>query len=210
MLELEGIENIIFDLGGVVLNIDYQLTSKAFRSLGVNSFDDIYSQKKQSNLFDLFETGEISPADFLKELSYYLPNVQEKEIKRAWNAMLLDLPIHRVNLLRALKQKYRIFLLSNTNAIHEEAFLEIIQHSYGKNIFLELFEQVYLSHQIGLRKPDLECFSYVLESNDLNPKYTLFIDDSIQHIDGALNAGLRAYLLTSGTDISQLFPDKFQ
>lgn len=208
MLDLKGQENIIFDLGGVLLNIDYDLTARAFKDLGLMSFDDIYSQKQQSGLFDRFETGKISSEEFLVEVGAVLPRASHQEIVDAWNAMLLDLPIHRLNLLNELGKEHRIFLLSNTNEIHEEAFLNIIKRAYGSNVLFDHFEVVHLSHKIGYRKPDAECFEFVLETSSLRPEETIFIDDSVQHIEGAKNLGIRSFLLQSGQEITQLFPDK--
>ncbi|MCB9188653.1 MAG: HAD family phosphatase [Flavobacteriales bacterium] len=210
MVDLDGIKNIVFDLGGVILNIDYHLTSKAFEELGVRSFDDIYSQRNQTNLFDLLETGKIGSEKFVQELTTYVPKASENEIIDAWNAMLMDLPANRIELLMKLKDNYRIFLLSNTNEIHENAFRKTILSSYGKDVFEEIFEKVYLSHRIGLRKPNGDCFQFVLDSNELKPSETLFIDDSRQHIEGAKNLKMRTYLLDKGQEISTLFPGRFQ
>jgi glucose-1-phosphatase len=123
----KGIKNIIFDLGGVILNIDYNRTANAFRQLGCENFDELYSQQKQSGLFDEFETGKISPQAFINELLRVLPKgISAKQVIDAWNAMLIDLPKVRLEKLLEHKQNYRTFLLSNTNAIHEEAFTRLI------------------------------------------------------------------------------------
>lgn len=210
MLDLNHKENIIFDLGGVILNIDYQLTSKAFVGLGFDNFDEYYTQKKQSRVFDLFETGKITEETFVEEISKELPRASEHQIIDAWNAMLLDLPGKRIELIQQLSKDHRVFLLSNTNEIHEKAFREIVEKQFGRYIFDELFEKAYLSHHIGLRKPDRECFEYVLDQNNLNPENTIFIDDSVQHVEGAKQAGIRALHLERGMDITKLFPGKFQ
>lgn len=195
MIEIEipkGIKNIIFDLGGVILNIDYKLTAKAFEKLGFHNFDDTYSQQKQLGLFDDLETGKISKKGFLDQIKAYLPgHVTDKDITSAWNAMLLNLPKERVKHLNTLKHKYRIFLLSNTNQIHEEAFSKLILKENGIHSFDEIFERVYYSHKIGFRKPNKDCFQYVMESNKLNPNETLFVDDSIQHVEGANKLGIK-------------------
>lgn len=210
MLDLDGVDNIIFDLGGVVLNIDYERTSKAFRELGFKEFDTFYSQKEQTSLFDLFETGEVDSDKFLTALSAQISDASLSDLRNAWNAMLLDLPANRINLLRNLKADFRIFLLSNTNAIHEAAFYEIVGRTFGSDVFDEVFEKVYLSHRIGYRKPNADCFKLVINENKLVPERTLFIDDSIQHVRGAADAKIRSFHLEKGMDIIRLFPDKFQ
>lgn len=210
MLDLKGKENIIFDLGGVLLNIDYNLTSRAFVDLGFDDFDVFYSQKQQTELFDLFETGKIGSEEFLEKLLLKIPNVSSGAVSDAWNAMLLDLPQSRLELLRSLRKDFRIFLLSNTNQIHEEAFTKIINERYENNVLEDIFEKVHLSHKIGLRKPTQECFNFVLESSDLDPNKTIFIDDSMQHVFGANQIGISGYLLEKGKEITQIFPDRSQ
>ena len=116
---IKGIKHIIFDLGGVILNIDYPLTSQAFKQLGVNNFDAVYSQAKQTSLFDDFETGKISPEKFVVQVKNLLDiKCTDDEIITSWNAMLLDFPKERLDLLQQLKNKYTIVLLSNTRMIN--------------------------------------------------------------------------------------------
>ena len=210
MLELNGVKNIIFDLGGVILNIDYKLTAKAFKEVGVINFDEIYSQAKQGQVFDKLETGELTPDEFREYMKEIVSSLQLSDIDKAWNAMLLDLPVQRIDLLKKLKNKYRLFLLSNTNEIHVKCFRKIIESSYGENIFDAIFEHQYYSSDIGMRKPNAECFQYVLEKNGIEPSETLFIDDSIQHVEGARKLKINAYHLIPGEDITTLFLDKAQ
>jgi putative hydrolase of the HAD superfamily len=206
-MELTGIKNIIFDLGGVILNIDYQKTAQAFRDLGLEEFDELYSQAQQSNLFDRLDKGTITPDEFRQHIrTLSKDRLSYKEIDSAWNAMLLDLPSIRLHLLSNLKQKgFKIFLLSNTNIIHEESYMDYIEGIYGKDKFYNLFNKVYLSHHLGMRKPDPATFEFVLNENGLKANETLFIDDSIQHIEGAKTAGLRTYFLRAPETIEQLF-----
>ncbi len=210
MLELNGVKNIIFDLGGVILNIDYGQTANAFKKIGVANFDKIYSQAKQGQVFDKLETGELTPDEFREYIKEIVPSLQIRDINKAWNAMLLDLPVQRIDLLKKLKKKYRLFLLSNTNEIHIKCFRKIIESSYGENIFDAIFEHQYYSSDIGMRKPNADCFQYVLEKNSLKPSETIFIDDSIQHVEGARKLKIKAYRLMPGEDITTLFLDKAQ
>src|SRR4051812_45032914 len=117
---IKGIKHIIFDLGGVLLNIDYRLTEEAFVEAGVRDFPELYSQLRQTDLFDRFETGQISAEEFVQSLQHasYI-KVTEAQIIRAWNAMLLDYPLRRLQILQQLSLYYNLFLLSNTNEIHE-------------------------------------------------------------------------------------------
>lgn len=187
------IRNVIFDLGGVLLNIDYQLTIEAFKQLGVHHFQALYSQAQQTDLFNALETGKITPTAFCDGIRTVSGlSFTNESIIDAWNAMLLDFPDERVVFLSEMSKKYRIFLLSNTNQIHLEAFTKIIQKQHGLAHLNPLFEQVYYSHMIGLRKPHPEVFEYVCKDSGLSPAETLFIDDSIQHVEGAKKAGLTA------------------
>jgi glucose-1-phosphatase len=202
-------KNIIFDLGGVILNIDYNLTEKAFRKLGADNFKEMFSQAKQEMLFDKIEKGLISSQDFITRIKTICKGAEkEDDIIAAWNAMLLDLPQERTELLKKLKSKYRTFLLSNTNEIHIKAYAEYLFTRYGFRNLESFFEKEYLSYQIGMRKPDKEIFEYVLKENNLNPSETLFIDDSPQHIEGAAVTGIHAVWLAPGKTILDLFDEK--
>ena len=204
--EHNHIRNIIFDLGGVLLNINYKLTEEAFAKLGVSNFSEAYSQAKQSPLFDDIEVGKASPQDFRDGLRKYMNlSVSDQMLDEAWNAMLLDMPIHRVDLIKAAGANYRIFLLSNTNQIHFDAYSKHLSATHGFSSFSEIMEKQYLSFELGLRKPHRECFEAVLAENGLLAAETLFIDDSIQHIHGARATGLNAYHLLPGEDVSVLF-----
>lgn len=205
MIDLKGIRHIIFDLGGVILNIDYKLSAEAFKKLGANDFDELYSQAKQSELFDRLETGRISLNDFRNEVRrIFEATWSDTEIDSAWNAMLLDLPPTRIELLQELKKRYKIYLLSNTNQIHYDQYGRMLRERFGLNDLSEVFDKAYYSHEVGMRKPDAEVFEFVLNANAAEANETLFIDDSIQHIEGAKRIGLETYHLRE-EDILGLF-----
>ena len=125
---MKEIKNIIFDLGGVLLNLDYSRTIREFQKLGIVNFEKLYSQKNQSSIFDDLETGKINPQDFISNIdTFSTKKTDEKDIIVAWNAMLLDLPPERLNFIKSLKAKYKIFLLSNTNEIHIDSFEKRLQ-----------------------------------------------------------------------------------
>lgn len=197
-------KNIVFDLGGVILNLDLQRTSDAFRNLGFADFDSVYGQLKQSDVFDRFDKGHLSENDFRNALAAHLPEtVTASEIDSAWNAMLLDLPAARIRFLESIKNTHRIFLLSNTNEIHVRAFEAYLEQAFGFSNFEHIFEKVYYSCRIGLRKPDREIFDFVLAENNLHPGETLFIDDSPQHVEGARLTGITGYWLRDGKTITE-------
>lgn len=200
-----SIRNIIFDFGGVILNIDYRLTEQAFAQLGLKDFDTIYSQATQKELFDVFEKGLISPAEFRTEIRKFIREASDSQIDHAWNSMLLDLPKERVVLLDRLRKTHRLFLLSNTNEIHFTAFTSYMKDRFKRDIFSEVFEKAYVSHQVKMRKPDAEIFEFVIAQHGLKKEETLFIDDSIQHIEGAKKVGLNTVFLEKGKTILDLF-----
>jgi putative hydrolase of the HAD superfamily len=200
---IKGIRHIIFDLGGVLLNIDYKLTEKAFVELGIANFSDLYSQMRQTTLFDDFETGKTTRAQFVQALQEAagIP-LSEDQVYTAWNAMLLDFPLRRLQLLQQLRLYHDLVLLSNTNEVHEEAFNKILKDTHGINL-TTFFDRVYYSHRVGMRKPYKDIFLRILEENSFEPERTLFIDDSIQHIEAARELGIRAIHLEPGMTIEQ-------
>jgi putative hydrolase of the HAD superfamily len=202
------IKNIIFDLGGVIINLDIPKTISEFNKLTNKPFESIYSQLQQTPIFDLFDKGQINETDFFIELNKSLDNpLTDKQLLNAWNAMLLDFPIHRLELLNQLKHRYRIFLLSNTNETHITRFEKDLYQQHGFKNLEPFFEKVYYSCRIGMRKPDREIFDFVLNENTLNASETIFIDDSPQHIDGALKTGITAHLLSKEKDVKSLIEE---
>ncbi len=208
-LKNKEFEALIFDFGAVIINIDYNLTKSVFEQYGIENFDLLFSKAKQNNLFDNFEKGLISNDKFRTELRKITQiNISDFKIDRAWNSMVLDLPKERLKLLEKLKRDFPLFLLSNTNRIHEKAFTTYIERIYGWNNFSNLFQKIYFSHHIHMRKPDSEIFELLLNENNLRPEHTLFIDDSPQHIEGAQKVGLVTIHKTDNLDICDLFSIK--
>lgn len=204
------IKNVIFDLGGVILNIDYHLTINAFKRMGVENFDKLFSQAQQNGIFDRLDKGEVSPKHFrdgLRELTGL--NLSDKMIDDAWNAMLLDFPSNRIDLISNVKKHYKTFLLSNTNAIHFDEYNLLLERTFGVKGLSFIFDKEYYSHLIGMRKPDTEVFEHILRENRLIPQETLFIDDSIQHVESAKKLGIMGYHLDipKGESIEKLFSE---
>lgn len=198
-------KNILFDLGGIFLNIDYQKTEQAFIDLGIKNFGQLFSQQFSNTLFESLETGKISPDDFYetfrKETNTGLSN---EAIQHAWNAMLLDFPKERLLWLERIGQQYPIYLFSNTNIIHYQCFIEIFEQSFPQSSFNDYFRKAYYSHELGLRKPYPESYLKIMELENLDPKETLFIDDTPKNIEGAQQAGLQTILLNNGSTVLDL------
>lgn len=201
-----AIKNIIFDLGGVIYDINYQNTIDAFTDLGALNAKSLYSQAEQSKLFDQYEIGAITTDQFIKGLKRELPKgVTPEEIKLAWNIMLTGIPEHRLDFLEEVAERYNIYLLSNTNELHlNQINEEMDKFDYGD--LRSYFDGVYYSFEIGLRKPNLDIFETIIEREELDPEETLFIDDSAQHVKGAKKAGLHAFHHIEN-DIADIFEE---
>ena len=202
----EGIKTVIFDLGGVIYDVDYHKTINAFKALGIGRFEEVYAKAGQSDLFNDLEVGKISRAVFIKRIKTLSgKDMTSSQIVNAWNRMLLGFMPDALACLKRLRSTYRVFLLSNTNEIH----IQEIENRVGTAFFSDfcaLFEKVYLSHELGLRKPHPEVFTHILDDQGLKADETLFIDDSIQHVQGAVKTGLHAHHLKDDQTIDQLFP----
>jgi glucose-1-phosphatase len=195
----ETVRNVIFDFGGVLFEIDYHLPVKAFADLGYASFAEIYAQAAQNPIFDQLETGKIESEKFMQYLHGLVPSATRKQVDDAWNSILLHLMPEQVNFVHQVKASgRRTFMLSNTNAIHVEVFEKMISDLMPLDDFHSAFEKIYYSNVIGIKKPYPETYLKVCAWNNLKPSETLFIDDSIQHVNGASEAGLQTYHLKPG------------
>ncbi len=199
------VRTIIFDFGGVVIDIDYVRTIKKFKKYGIEDFENRFSKAVQDDFFQKFERGEVSKREFLTKMRLISGgNLNDGQIISAWNALIVGYSHDRIELLRKIKPFYRLILLSNTNEIHIEEALRLFSGSYDFD-FYSLFHHVYWSYKTGMRKPEPRIFHRVLDKHHLLPEETLFIDDSIQHIEAAKSLGIQTYHLNDGEDITQLF-----
>lgn len=193
---------IIFDLGGVIINLDFDLTRKGIEQLGQLTYNQVFEHPNKTRLFNQYETGSISTAEFRNQLRSIIHSTcSDAELDRVWNAMLLDIPPQRIELLYHLRQSHRLFLLSNTNQMHQHFFEAYLMAQYGKNVFTEVFEKVYYSHLLGLRKPNTDIFDAVISDAGINPADAVFIDDYLPNVEGAIQAGLNGYYLQPSESI---------
>src|SRR5687768_17250564 len=201
---MRNIKNIIFDLGGVILNIDFKKTNDAFHLLGLKDFGKHINQFHITDLFLNYETGQIDDIQFIDSVAKLNDKPMAKDkIVEAWNALLLDFPKERIDLLKKIKSQYRTFLLSNTNSIHLKEFRERLHNEQG--VYLEdLFERAYYSHVVKLRKPNADIFELVLKENNLEPSETLFIDDTESNFEEAKNLGIQIFHLKPGMSITDI------
>lgn len=203
------IKNLLLDMGGVILNVDYNKVIDTFKSYGVKDFDKVYTQAAQVEIIDRFEEGKCSCEDFRKGVRNLtgLP-LSDEQIDKAWFSMILDLPKDVIQLLGVLKLKYKLFLFSNTNELHIEFLKKDFERQLGFDLFNCVFNKAYFSNEIHLRKPNKEAFEYILHDAGISAEETLFIDDSSQHLEGAKKVGLNTYWLTNGETLIDLYDKK--
>ncbi len=197
-------KNIIFDLGGVILNIDISKTQEAFKALGVKNIEEVFRMGHVGSFFKQYESGDIDDDQFIKSIQEKAgSNPASDMVVDAWNALLLDFPPERIHFLKSIKSKYKLFLLSNTSALHHTRFQEIFSQQFGGSLD-DLFDKAYYSHVIKLHKPDKASYQLILEENFLTAGDTLFIDDSLANVAGAERAGLKGIHLAAGKTILEL------
>ena len=197
------IDTIIFDFGDIFINLDKQATINGLEDLGLSSWNEDLDQLNIS-----FEKGLISRDDFLLGIQKQIPNATIDDILMAWNAVLLDFPLYRLEFLQLLSKKFRLFLLSNTDAIHINHFEQREGASFYGD-FYQCFEKVYFSYEMGMRKPDAEIYTTLINRHELAPKRTLFVDDKKENTDAAKALGLHVWNLQVGKeDVIELLDKK--
>jgi glucose-1-phosphatase len=202
-----AIQNIIFDLGGVLIDLDVTRTVKAFSDLDIPIPADLAEIERRAVMYRGLETGTLSPGLFreaIRELSPLLPS--DEAIDNAWNAMLSDFPEKRVETLQKLKGNYRVFLLSNSNAIHYQYYRNRFKRDYAIEMN-SLFEQAYYSFEMNICKPQPEIFQKVLVQSGLRAEETLFIDDTADNVTAASALGILTHQIMPGQDMVDLFSD---
>ena len=199
--QMTKITTIIFDLGGVILNLDQDRTLRAFKRLGV----DLEDINEMSTIFSDFEVGKINANDFRQAIMTHLKgNATENEIDAAWNAMLLDLPTERLTYLKFLRKNFNVHLLSNTNSIHIDAFNKYLLDEHPNLDWYAQFDKVYYSYEIGLRKPNKDIYEFVIQENNLKPHECLFIDDLKANLNGAGHVGMHTIWAKNPLDENML------
>lgn len=192
--EIAKYEAVIFDLGGVIIDIDYHATVAAFKQLNCENFDALFSQATQTSLFDDYEIGKVSSQYFINELKKLIGvHASPNELVHAWNAMIGEFSVTKINFLNELKSSHKTAFLSNTNELHEDYAKRKLKQISNQNLE-SLVDCCFLSHQIGMRKPNPDIFKFACDKLQVLPQNTLFIDDSIQHIESAKKTGLNVLL----------------
>lgn len=188
------IDTIIFDFGDVFINLDYGATERALEQLGIKEWNSDLDVLNKN-----YEVGKIDELAFIEGLQKHTHNADLVTIREAWNALLLDFPLYRLEFLQMIASKYRLFLLSNTDSTHIDKFEHKVGQSFARD-FYGCFEKVYFSFEIGKRKPDENTYKYIIGNHNLVPKKTLFVDDKLENIEGAKKAGLQTWHLNPKTE----------
>lgn len=201
---LQQSEVLIFDLGNVIINLADE--QKWWREVFGGLFhQEALQELYEGGFFRYYEMGKLDNRSFLDKLESHLkPGFNREDITQAWIALLADIPPSRLNALYQLKQSHRLFLLSNTNDLHITHIIEGLHEVHGRNIFEEIFETCYYSHQMGLAKPDRYIYEAVIKKENLNPAKSLFLDDRIDNLQGAQSVGLNTLHIPKGADFHLL------
>lgn len=203
---MKDFKNIIFDLGDVLLPIDFNAPVKEFKELGLNDFDKLYRKSVQHDLFNKLETGKIDEKQFRNEMRRISGlNWSDQQIDNAWNKIIMKFRPETLKMLEKIKSNYRTFLLSNTNSIHYRYYNDLIIHNFNKKGMKDFFEKAFLSFEMGLRKPDPEIFRKVIEETGIKENETLFIDDNIENIRTADKLGFKTMLMEKNKKVEDLF-----
>ncbi|UZO79358.1 HAD family phosphatase [Aquimarina sp. ERC-38] len=197
------IKTLLFDFGDVFINLDKTATEREFLKLGnADNYQQIHS------LAESYEVGKMSTSEFYEAMGQLFPEATSDQISTAWNAILKDFPLYRLEFLKQLAaiKEYKLILLSNTNEAHINWVKKKVPYFEE---FKSYFDVFYLSYEIHLRKPDTAIYKYVLDQQDLKATEVLFIDDTKENTDVAKKLGIQTWNLRPGTDdIIDLFKVK--
>lgn len=199
------IKNVVFDLGGVLINLDFDNCLNAFRKAGFRDIEKQACQFRGKGFFFQFELGEISPEEFRKAIRKEVSEaLSDHEIDDMWNLMLLDIPREKLDLLLKLREHYMVYLLSNTNRIHWDYACEQMFCYRGFRVN-DFFEDIFLSFEMHKAKPEKDIYEQMMKEANILPEETFFIDDSAINCQAAISLGIQSYHYHIGEDLSSLF-----
>jgi putative hydrolase of the HAD superfamily len=200
------VKNIIFDLGNVLYDIDFNIMYDQFRELGIPDFQNHYTLNQSDELFFDLEKGFIDEVAFCNRFNQlYNLSLSHDLIIKAWNSLLKGYRKESMDWVKANQQKFPMFLFSNTNQIHFDFFIPQFEREIGGD-FEQLFKTPYYSHKMGMRKPDPASFQYILDQEGLIAAETLFIDDNEPNVIAAASVGLKVLYLQPGMFIETELP----
>jgi glucose-1-phosphatase len=202
---MDGIKNIIFDFGNVLLDLNLPNIEKGMRALFGEHYEAAGQQLRKNNIFQLYETGGISSEEFVDAIRLSAPPYPEaQQVIDVWNSIFIGMPKERFDMLLELRKRYKVFMLSNINELHANWIDDYMERAHGISGFQHIyFDGVYYSHLIRLRKPDIDAYEYVLNDAEIKPEDSVFVDDLPENIAAAEKAGIRGLWHAPGSDILQ-------
>jgi glucose-1-phosphatase len=202
----ENIEFLIFDLGNVIIDIDYDFSINELKKLLPEHKHRLTDKFFTSNFHKEFEKGLISSDQFRNEVrNLYGENWHDTQIDHIWNSLLREIPQERIDLIKSLRKTYHMAVLSNTNQIHVEKFDEILQQNTSEKSLFDLFDKVFLSHEMGLAKPDVAIYEAVLNDISISPHKVLFFDDLPANLEGAKKTGIQTFHISHKKALLEFF-----
>ena len=202
------IKNLLFDLGGVIMDIKRANCVKAFEEMGMADANSLLGEYAQKGVFLELEEGSITPAEFRAEIRKHVSReVTDEEIDSAFCKFLLGIPPHRLQELESLRGRYGIYLLSNTNPIMMESDIKKYFRVCGKEMN-DYFDGLSLSYEAKSIKPDAKIFEYTISHLGINPEETLFFDDSSVNLEAAAKFGFKTALVEPGLEFADIIKEK--
>lgn len=202
---MKDIKTVIFDLGGVLMDLNKQRCIDAFVRLGFTDIEEYLGEYEQKGMFMELEDGTISADEFHDKIRNHIGKpVTDQQIDDAFNLFLVGIPDYKLTMLLQLRKKYRVFMLSNTNPVMFEGRIPEVFRTQGLDIS-DYFDKFYLSYQLGATKPNPVVFEKIISDAGIQPNETLFLDDSRRNTDAAEALGFRTYLTAPREDFSSIF-----
>ncbi len=204
-MEMENIKNILFDFGGVIIGLDKDKALERFREIGLNNVDDYLNEYRQSGIFLDLEEGKLNREEFYEEFRKLVGKyVSDEDIDSGWLAFLTGIPEYKFEMLKELRKKYKVYLLSNTNPVIM-GWAESEDFSPSKEPISAFFDKCYYSFKFGAAKPDKKIFEALINDSGINPEETLFLDDGQKNLDVAEEFGFHTYLANQEEDLRKVF-----
>lgn len=206
MPELANIQALIFDLGGVIIDLDQAATYRDFSYLSGKPIEKVQELAKGESFFADYEMGKIDDPTFRANIREALGILHsDEEIDAVWNAMIKSIKRERLALIGKLNQRYDCYVMSNTNDIHLRHIMRIGDYVAPAGSMSALFRQMYFSQELGVAKPDVAAWQPILDDHQLDPATALFIDDKLENIEGAAKLGIQGYHNQNIDDWMDLF-----
>jgi len=195
------IENIVFDLGGVIIDLDSNEPIRRFKEIGIADADKLLDPYEQKGIFLALENGEIDVNTFCNQLRRHAgKELSFEDITWGWLGFIVHVPQYKLDYLLTLRAHYKVYLLSNTNPIIQEQWARTSTFSEAGQPINDYFDKMYTSYEVGVTKPDRRIFEFMLKDSGINPSKTLFVDDGSKNIDVGLSFGMHTYQPQNGED----------